>query len=77
MRRSHPCQLPPESPWTRRIRIRHLRLVCDRLVYPPAQQPLFADEHLAAMRREKVIDALDRIRDRFGTQSVQTGRTFL
>jgi DNA polymerase-4 len=63
--------------WTRRIRIRHLRLVCDRLVYPPAQQPLFADEHLAAMRREKVVDVLDRIRDRFGTQSVQTGRTLL
>jgi DNA polymerase-4 len=61
--------------WTRRVRIRHLRMVCDRLVYPPAQQPLFADEHQAVVRQEKMIGVLDRIRDRFGTRAVQLGRT--
>ena len=27
--------------WARRVRVRHLRLVCDRLVFPPAQLALF------------------------------------
>ena len=31
--------------WIRRVRVRHLRLICDRLIYPPAQLELFdADE---------------------------------
>ena len=29
--------------WTRRVRIRHMRLICDRLVFPPAQLALFPE----------------------------------
>jgi DNA polymerase-4 len=54
--------------WTRRVRIRHIRLICDRLIFPPAQLELFAEEH-------NLISAIDRIRDRFGNQAVQLGRT--
>ena len=53
--------------WTRRVRIRHLRLVCDRLVFPPAQLALFGDDRL--------IDTLDAVRRRFGGNVLQVGRT--
>jgi len=61
------------SAWTRRVRIRRLRLVCDRLVFPPAQMPLFdADAHA---EKEKLIGAVDRIRQRFGDDAIRVGRT--
>ena len=61
------------SAWTRRVRVRHLRLVCDRLVYPPAQMPLFDPE--AHAEKEKLIGAVDRIRERFGPEAIRMGRT--
>jgi DNA polymerase-4 len=60
--------------WQRRVRIRHLRLICDRLVYPPAQVPLFADERRLYDRRESLVAVMDRIRDRFGDPAVRMGR---
>jgi len=60
--------------WHRRVRIRHLRLVCDRLVYPPAQLPLFAAERRSAVRQARLVAVMDSVRDRFGRQAVQTGR---
>ncbi|MEJ2040681.1 MAG: hypothetical protein P8X55_17390, partial [Desulfosarcinaceae bacterium] len=60
--------------WTRRVRIRHLRLTCDRLAFPPAQLPLFETEQRAAAHRQQLIATLDRIRDRFGLQAVRMGR---
>ena len=61
--------------WTRRIRIRHLRLVCDRLIFPPAQLPLFADDQKQTEKRDNIVSAIDRIRQRFGQESIQAGRT--
>ena len=61
--------------WTRRIRIRHLRLVCDRLTFPPAQLDLFATEQKQKDQRSNLISAIDRIRNRFGHDAVQAGRT--
>ncbi len=61
------------SAWTRRVRIRRLRLVCDRLVFPPAQMPLFGGGSHA--EKEKLVGALDRIRERFGPEAVRVGRT--
>ncbi len=61
--------------WTRRIRIRHLRLMCDRLTFPPAQQELFADTESRRQRHDGLMVALDAIRHRFGFGAIQVGRT--
>ncbi|BBO93232.1 hypothetical protein [Desulfosarcina ovata] len=60
--------------WQRRVRIRHLRLVCDRLAYPPAQMSLFEDVRRLDDRREKIVAVMDRIRGRFGDQAVRMAR---
>jgi len=61
--------------WSRRVRIRNLRLVCDRLTYPPAQLPLFAEENAAQQKNDRLVAALDAIRGRFGRGAVSVGRT--
>jgi DNA polymerase-4 len=61
--------------WTRRIRIRHVRLICDRLTFPPAQLQLFAADQKPNEQRDNLISAIDRIRRRFGHDAVQVGRT--
>ena len=60
--------------WTRRVRLRHLRLTCDQLVFPPAQLPLFESEQRTITRQTNLIAAMDRIRERFGTEAVAMGR---
>ncbi len=60
--------------WKRRVRIRHLRLICDRLLFPPAQIPLFETDRNAMERRNNLIDTLDRIRGRFGHDAVRFAR---
>jgi len=60
----------------RRVRLRHLQLVCGGLVYPPAQRPLFAEDRRRLDQREALIGSLDRIRGRFGRGSVRFGRSF-
>lgn len=62
--------------WQRRIRVRHLRLVCDRLTFPPAQRPLFAADRQAEDKRTAIIDALDAVRRRYGTHALRVGRTW-
>jgi DNA polymerase-4 len=61
--------------WTRRIRIRHVRLICDRLTFPPAQLQLFAADQKQNEQRDNLISSIDRIRRRFGHDAVQVGRT--
>ncbi len=62
--------------WTRRVRLRHLRLICDRLTYPPAQLELFPSREPAGrVRDEQLVTALDHIRGRFGTEAIKMGRT--
>jgi len=61
--------------WIRRVRIRHMRLVCDRLVFPPAQLGLFAADQKVDQKRGGLITAIDAIRQRFGNQAVRLGRT--
>lgn len=60
--------------WSRRIRIRHLRLTCDRLAYPPAQMPLFDTDRRTTERQDHLVAVMDRIRERFGAASVRVGR---
>ncbi len=61
--------------WIRRVRIRHLRLICDRLTFPPAQLELFAAEQKQTEQRANLISAVDRIRNRFGNEAVRFGRS--
>lgn len=61
--------------WVRRVRIRHLRLVCDRLIFPPAQMQLFEEEPAAQRKAAGLDRALDTIRKKFGQEAVRVGRT--
>jgi DNA polymerase-4 len=60
--------------WIRRVRIRHLRLICDRLVFPPAQLALFAADRKADQKRSELVNAVDSVRRRFGPESIRMGR---
>lgn len=64
--------------FVRRVRLRHLAIVCDRLAYPPAQLELFSDEGSddhARRVEERIVCALDRVRARYGPEAVRVGRT--
>jgi len=61
--------------WTRRVRLRRMTLICDRLIYPPAQRPLFATERHQAEKEDRLVRVLDHIRQRFGTDALAVGRT--
>jgi DNA polymerase-4 len=52
-----------------------MRLICDRLTFPPAQLELFAAEQKETQKRDNFVIALDRIRRRFGKHAIQVGRT--
>jgi DNA polymerase IV len=66
-----------ERAWTRRVRIRNLRVICDRLTYPPAQMALFPEHEKEKKAGDRLIAALDAIRRRFGFNAVRVGRTFV
>ena len=61
--------------WTRRVRVRRLGLICDRLIFPPAQVELFSVFREQKKRRDDLIAAIDCIRSRFGHHAVRMGRT--
>ena len=61
--------------WTRRVRIRHMRLICDGLVFPPAQLALFPEQQREKERQDNLVNAMDRIRERFGHEVVRFGLT--
>ncbi|MCB2227725.1 MAG: hypothetical protein KQH53_13685 [Desulfarculaceae bacterium] len=63
------------SAWTRRVRIRHLRLSLARLTFPPAQMELpFAAEDAPPPQGEALLAALDAIRGRHGADKIRLGR---
>jgi DNA polymerase-4 len=66
------CARLLDRAWTRRVRIRHLGLVCEKLSAPAVQGDLFASDAGLA-RQEALVRALDRIRDRFGAGAIQAG----
>ncbi|WP_170302076.1 DNA polymerase Y family protein [Desulfosarcina widdelii] len=61
--------------WTRRTRLRRITLICDRLIDPPAQRPLFVAERRRAEKQNHLMASIDRIRHRFGTDALVVGRT--
>ncbi len=64
-----------ELAWTRRVRVRGLRLACWKLRPFSLTLPLFAVERRHVLRRHNLVTALDRIRDRFGKEAVCFGRS--
>jgi DNA polymerase IV len=63
--------------WFRRVRIRHIRMICDRLIFPPAQQlEIFSQGFEKNRRRISLMEAIDSIRNRFGDNAVRVGKTF-
>jgi DNA polymerase IV len=61
----------------RRVRIRHIRLICDRYVFPQLQMELFDENRCERKKRDDIIDVLDKIRARFGYDAVKPGITKL
>lgn len=61
--------------WVRRVRLRRMTLICDRLTYPPAQRLLFPSERASAEKQDRLVAAMDHIRRRFGADAVAVGQT--
>ncbi len=61
--------------WIRRVRLRRMTLICDRLIYPPAQRLLFTAERHSVERQDRLVTTMDRIRHRFGIDALAMGRT--
>jgi len=59
--------------WIKRTRIRGCRLVCDRLHRQSPQLPLFPDAGGEERRQEKLLGAMDTIRDHLGHRLIHTG----
>lgn len=58
--------------WTRRVRIRNLRLSCSRLTFPPpTQRTLFGEFETESRKKEPLVTVLDAIRNRFGHSAVR------
>ena len=64
-----------ERAWTRRVRVRHIRLACDRLRSPPAQLELFPKYRNQQETEDNLIATLDAIRGKFGHEAIRVGRT--
>lgn len=60
---------------TRRVRIRHIRLICDRLIFPPAQLELFDADRKENKKRDNLVVAIDKVRQRFGGDAIKAART--
>lgn len=59
--------------WVKRTRLRSCRLVCDRLHKQSPQLLLFPDKGTKERRQEKLLGAMDTIRNRFGHQLIRLG----
>jgi DNA polymerase IV len=67
------ARLALQRVWLRRVRVRRLELICDRLVRPSGQLSLFTTVQAEKGRQQSLGRALDRIRERFGGGSIQAG----
>ena len=59
--------------WSRRTRIRHLKLTGDRLAFPSVQRSLFPEIERENKRHSDLMSVIDHIRRRFGKDMLQLG----
>lgn len=64
-----------EKAWKRRVRVRHLNLVCEKIVSEPSQIDMFPAD-IQENRRKKLSGALDSIRSKFGKRAVSPALIF-
>lgn len=57
----------------RRVRIRHIRLVCEKYIFPQIQMELFDENRHERKKKDDLIKAVDKIRARFGYDAVSSG----
>jgi DNA polymerase IV len=69
------ARLALERAWRRRVRLRHLELICDRLAKPSPQLSLFAAVQVEQHRQQGLGLALDRIRKQFGGDSIYRAKS--
>jgi len=62
--------------WTRRVRIRHMRLTCEKLSLQNMQKELFFDR-TKEVKQTGLILTMDKIRAKFGRNSIKTGLTLI
>lgn len=60
--------------WIRRVRLRRVRLVCDRLHRESPQLPLFPEATRGERRQADVLGAMDAIRTRYGHAAIGRGK---
>jgi len=60
--------------WTRRIRIRHMRLICEKLS-PLQIQTEFFTHNTKERKQMDLISTIDKIRTKFGKNAIKTGLT--
>lgn len=62
--------------WIRRTRIRSCRLVCDRLQRQSPQLPLFPEQENRQKNQQKLLGAMDSLRNRYGQAVIGVGRQY-
>ena len=60
--------------WTRRVRIRHMRLICEKLCQGAIQADLFLTGTKETKQAELIL-AMDKIHEKFGKNSIKAGLT--
>jgi len=60
--------------WTRRVRIRHMRLICEKICQGAIQADLFSVGNKETKQAELIL-AMDKIHDKFGKNSIKAGLT--
>ncbi|MCP3875136.1 MAG: hypothetical protein GY699_18530 [Desulfobacteraceae bacterium] len=65
-----------DKAWTRRVRIRHMRLICEKLSPKAVQTELFAQKTKEA-KQAGIIQTMDNIRKKFGKNAIQPALTLI
>lgn len=61
--------------WKRRVRIRHIQLICEKCPARPDQALMF-EKTTREERQARLVTTMDKVRARFGKSAVRTGLSF-